>query len=207
MSRTVSSDHGTKSDTFVASRIGPTPGLSLLPQNFTNMGGNRSDPIRGRPADEVAATLPINRSQPESGYSSLQVPSPAFNSAPQPTTTKLAADEFGSVQRTASQASGNTSQNNNTATSTPALPTLNTRKTTSSGGTTPFKVANPPDVSSDIKRNPSANASGSNNSTNSPNWLRSEEEKVQLYEKARARAEKIQGVIVSHVCLFSSSLR
>jgi len=166
------------------------------------MGGNRVDPIRGRPADEVAATLPINRNQPESGYSSLQVPSPAFSSAPQPTTTRLPADEFGIVQRTASQASGNTSQNN-TAASTPALPTSNARRTTSSGGTTPFKVANPPDVSNDINRNPSTNASASTNSTNSPNWLRSEEEKVLLYEKARARAEKIQGVIVSNVCLFS----
>ena len=203
MSRIGFSNHSARSDLFLISRIGPTPGLSLLPQNSSNMNSNHADPIRSRPAEAVAATLPINRGQLESGYSQPQVSQNAFNTAPQPTSTpKLPADELGNVQRSASQASGNTSQTN-AATSTPAtLPSTATRRTTSSGGTTPFKVANPQEASNDLKRNPSTNAPGSANTVNSPNWLRSEEEKVLLYEKARARAERIQGVIVANVCLF-----
>jgi hypothetical protein len=196
------SDDG-KSDLSV-SRIGPTPGLSLLPQNSTNLGGNRVDPIRGRPADAVAATLPVNRAQLDSGYAAPQSAPSSFNTAA-PSPTSNAADEFGHVKRTASQASGNTSQNIATGSVPTTTPAPTTRRTTSTGGTTSFKVANPQDGSNGPRRNPSTNGAAATNNANSPSWLNAEDEKVQLYEKARARAERIQGVMVSNVRLFFSA--
>ena len=190
------------------SRIGPTPGLSLLPQNShnsTNLASNRVDPVRGRPADAVAATLP-SRSQQDGGYITPQAAPSALNTAPQPSTTRTTPDEFGNVQRTASQGSGNTSQHQVTGSAPAATATSTTRRTTSTGGTTPFTVANPRDSSNDPRRNPSTNGPSTttptNNNSNAPGWSRAEDEKVQLYEKARARAERIQGVIVTNVCVF-----
>jgi hypothetical protein len=151
--------------------------------------------------------LPINRTQLDGGYGTPQTATNAFNTASQAPTSKVTADEFGNVQRTASQTSGNASQQNATGSIPSAAPASITRRTTSPGGTTPFTVANPHDASNDARQSPSRNGPAtSTNNANPPGWLKAEDEKVQLYEKARARAERIQGVIVANVGFCLSSI-
>lgn len=154
------------------------------------MGANRADPVRGRPSEAVATTLPINRAQPDNANQRNNAPS-AFNTAP--AAVRLPADEFGNIQRTLSQGTTTGAAPN------PA-PALNTPgRRSNSGGANP--PAAPTPQQDEVRRTPSA-------TTAKPvvdPYQSAEDEKVQLFVKARERAAKVQGVAATPVNLLTIS--
>ena len=158
------------------------------------MGANRADPVRGRPTEAVATTLPINRAQPDNANQRNNAPS-AFHTAPAASpAVRLPADEFGNIQRTLSQVANTTGAAPNPA---PALNTPGRRS--NSGGANP--PAAPTPQQDEVRRTPSA-------TTAKPvvdPYQSAEDEKVQLFVKARERAAKVQGVAATPVNLLTIS--
>lgn len=201
-----------------SSRIGPAPSLSLLP---VGQGGH--SPIsanRGRPTDAVAATLPYNRPNfvgaPGNAYSSLPVSSHAISSEDGPSygATRFGnslADEFGST-RPGLNAVNVTNvvpplTNPSAPLTTSSNPAAARRPDSSGGGGNRFTVTNlqPHDIPHSTptpSRQRSANATGSGPSSGSAQqqWPRAEEEKLRLYEQARAQVVKVQGLGSTPVC-------
>ena len=201
-----------------SSRIGLAPSLSLLPA-----GQNGQLPIstnRGRPTDAVAATLPHNRPNlvgtPGSAYSSLPVSShgrPLEDGAPYGTTrfgSNGLADEFGSTL----PAPNAVNVTNAVVPPTPSNALLTTgssaaarRPGSAGGGGNRFTVTNlqPHDIPQSTptpSRQRSANATGSGPSSGNAQqqWASAEEEKLRLYEQARAQVVKVQGLGSTPVC-------
>lgn len=183
----------------------------------------RVDPSRGRPADAVAATLPSNRANFPGGsgtaYSSLPISShttrPADDTAygVPPFGSNGLADEFGSTRPPPPPNAVNvTSLVPPSATSSSSLPiTTNNstaaRRPNSSGGGHRFTVTNlqPQDIPQPAptpSRQRSANGTGSgpNPGNAQRQWPTAEEEKMRLYEQARAQVAKVQGPGSTPVC-------
>lgn len=202
---------------MLSSRIGPAPGLSLLP---VSQGGH--PPInRGRPADVVAATLPPSRanitgisSQP---YNSLPTSSHARHPSEEGTAYGVArfasnglADEFGATRPPIAVPPPTSLVVPPPAVSSPITSTNSStaRRPNSAGGGHRFTVTNlqPQDLPQSITPSPSrqrsANGTGSGPSSgNAPRqWPTAEEEKMRLYEKARAQVAKVQGPGATPVC-------
>lgn len=201
-----------------SSRIGAAPSLSL--GHAVGPISTRIDPTRGRPADAVAATLPLNRAanfpNTNNGYNTLPMSSNIRRPSEEGTYggTRLGsnglADEFGSTPRqapTAVPANTVVTSQIATPTHTPSATASNpatVRRPDSSGGGTRLAVTNPQpqDASQSPSRQRTANAAGSG--TNARNaqrpWPTAEEEKLRLYEQARAQVAKVQGPDATPVC-------
>jgi len=199
------------------SRIGPAPGLSLLPpgQSAPVVGGARADPVRGRPSDAVAATLPINRANLDSTYGHVRNNSAVngFSTLPAGASSAAVAsnglaDEFGAIRPTLSSSSSNAATVAGpavvAATSTPtptAASTTTGRRPNSSGGGNRFTITNaqPQEIPGAPARQRSAQATGSGPAAAiaARQWPTAEEEKLKLYEKARAQVAKVQGPAAS----------
>ncbi|KAF9532758.1 hypothetical protein CPB83DRAFT_580351 [Crepidotus variabilis] len=187
------------------SRIGPTPGLSLLANaaHPTPINTLQNAPL-GRPADAVAATLPINRSGLDSGFGNHQASaSNAYTTMPGPSGSGsgVVADEFGARPNISTSSSnpatigGSTTANHVAGTAASGSTTSPARRPNSAGGNNRFTVTNlhPSDGATQPKRNPSANATGAGSgSTQGRPWISAAEEK-QLYEQARQNVVKLQG--------------
>ncbi|KAF8163766.1 hypothetical protein B0H34DRAFT_795424 [Crassisporium funariophilum] len=196
-------------------RIGPAPSLSLLPATQAGTptaAATRVDPIRGgRPADQVAATLPLG------GYGHVRTSSAnAFNSLPGGPSANATygnglADEFGEMKST--NASGVNAlaatvpvslASSHSATAAPvagsSVPTA--RRPGSAGGGNRFTITNaqPQEIPQDSgSRARAGQATGSG--TAGPggaqrSWPSAEEEK-KLYEQARQKVAKVQGPAAS----------
>ena len=159
------------------------------------MAANRPDPVRGRPSEAVAATLPINRAQPDNAYGNQRNnPPSAFGTAPAALpAVRVPADEFGNIQRNLSQVA-NTAVLGAAQNTAPTLITPGRRSNSGGANPTPTTVPTPQqDALNEARRTPSA-------ATAVPD-LSAEEEKVQLFVKARERAAKVQGVAATPVNL------
>jgi len=169
----------------------------VLPQGSSAVGANRAD----RPSEAVAATLPINRAQVDNAYGNQRNnASSAFATAPAASPAlRVAADELGNVQRTLSQV-GNTAISGSGVAVTNPAPAINTpgRRSNSSGGANPSTVPTPQqDALNETRRTPATKPP-----PGTPNpYLSAEEEKVQLFVKARERAAKVQGLAATPVNL------
>lgn len=200
------------------SRIGAAPGLSLFPAaqgspSVPPATSTRIDPTRGRPADAVAATLPVNRANIPNRATN------AYNSLPTSSNTRLpvedrngatrlgsngVVDDFGATRKPSTAVTA-------TVTSPPIAPpaalstnssnSTTARRPNSSGGNSRFTVTNQqpqdlPKPQSTPARQRSANATGSGTSPGNAQraWPTAEEEKLRLYEKAKAQAAKVQGL-------------
>lgn len=193
---------------LLSSRIGPAPSLSLLPVAQAG----HSPISRGRPADAVAATLPLNRTNfpgvPGQAYGTVPISPHSSRPSEDGTTYSAArfgnnglADEFGSTRP----------PNAVTVTSLVVPPSVNPPPTTSSNSTTTrrpgsaggghrFTVTNlqPQDIPQSTstpsrQRSANGNASGPSAGNAQRQWPTAEEEKMKLYEKARAQVAKVQG--------------
>lgn len=198
----------------LSSRIGPAPGLSLLP---VGQGHSPISTNRGRPTDAVAATLPYNRPNlagaPASTYNSLPGSTHAIPSEGATRFGNSLADEFGSTRSAPTAVNVpnvpnvvvprvTTPPNAPPTTSSPAAVR---RPDSSGGGGNRFTVTNlqPHDIPQPTpSRQRSANATGSGPSSGSAQqqWPRAEEEKLRLYEQARAQVVKVQGLASTPVC-------
>jgi len=171
--------------------------------------------VRGRPADAVASTLPLNRpnfpNTPVNAYSStLPSPNARRPSEDGPSFGRFGsgglADEFGVPRQV--PAATVTSPIVTTTTASKALSTTSSNSTTarrpdSSGGGNRYKIANPQphDIPpSTPARQRSATGSGPTSGGAQRSWPTAEEEKLRLYEKARAQVERVQGPAATPVC-------
>ncbi|KAF9473857.1 hypothetical protein BDN70DRAFT_885453 [Pholiota conissans] len=185
-------------------RIGPAPGLSLIPQTQPQTLPNRLETSR-RPSDIVASTLPTNRANIDYGH--VRGSSAGdFNSLPGASSTTAApklsndglgygagfglgrgVDDFGTTKPALSI--------NPSLTST----TTGANTTTVSGrgaGATPRLQLKNVDPQESISRNRSAQATGSSaagGSTSLQNQWPSAEEEKRRYENARNNVAKVQG--------------
>jgi hypothetical protein len=200
----------------LSSRIGPTHGLSLLPAAQSTVPTNR-----GRPTDAVAATLPYNRpnfnSPPGNAYNSL--PSHAIPSDDEASYggTRFGnglADEFGSAQAIAATKPVIPPSVPPTVPPTTSSPAAIRRPDSSGGGGNRFTVTNlqPHDIpqsTSTASRQLSTNATGSGPSSGiaQQKWPRAEDEKKKLFDDARAKVIKVQGIGSTPVCSFCDPCR
>lgn len=180
-----------------SSRIGPASSLSLSPAGHDGSVAPvpavvppRVNAVRGRPAEAVAATLPLNRANfsgnAGNAYNTLPISSNIIRPSDEATTpaaTRFGAnglvDEFGSTKQAPT-----TSSNSMSA------------RPTGSGGGNRFTVTNPQpqDIPQLTQRSANSAESGPSSGPNGQRqWPTSEEEKLRLYEKARAQVAKVQG--------------
>ncbi|KAJ6623396.1 hypothetical protein B0H10DRAFT_787600 [Mycena sp. CBHHK59/15] len=181
-------------------RIGPAPSLALLPPNPTRRvedtqvqsqtySGRESQPVVSRSTSANAYTMPA--SQPN-GYSGTSSNLPRV-------------DEFGyAVGATTSYGAKPTHQPSNSRSSTDdggvatsrGAPATG-RRPGSAGERNRFTITNAemiPEDDSPRRRPSGSGAGGGGATTRSRAWPTSEEEKQRLYEEARAKVERTQGI-------------
>ena len=195
--------------------------MSLLPAQD---GHSPISSHRGRPTDAVAATLPHNRPNfpgvPGNAYNSLPAssharpPDDGSDGSPYGATrfgNNGLADDFGVTRPAPNAVNVNnvlppliTPSNALHATSSNSAAA---RRPDSAGGGNRFTVTNlqPHDIPQSTptpSRQRSANATGSGPSSGSAQqqWATAEEEKLRLYEQARAQVVKVQGLGSTPVC-------
>ncbi|KAJ3496472.1 hypothetical protein NLJ89_g10480 [Agrocybe chaxingu] len=186
------------------SRIGAAPSLSLFPPaqsaaaTMHAIQAGRIDPTRGRPADAVAATLPLNRGNLDNTYAHARNNSAnAFNSlpgAPSSAARGVSEDPYGpGYGRAGNLADEFGATTVAVASSSSTVPARN--RPGSAGGGNRLTIVNPEPSQEIPSRQRTAGSSTTTGSARQ--WPTAEEEKLKLYEQARAQVAKVQGVAAS----------